>query len=86
MSGRLKVVSTCVNKLSTIYGQPVQQIVTYNVVLEKVEKRKRKWCMCTFQMSMVMSYWLDKNDDTGEMAAPMAILLLVCTNPAQRRL
>ena len=33
-----------------------------------------------------MSYWLAETDDTGEMAAPMAILLLVCTNPEQRRL
>ena len=34
----------------------------------------------------VPSKWVDKNDDTVEMAAPMAILLLVCTNPAQSKL
>lgn len=40
----------------------------------------------TFQIRMVMSYWLPDNVETGEMAAPIAILLFVCTNPEQRRL
>lgn len=40
----------------------------------------------TFQIRMVMSYWLASGDEMGEMAAPMAILLFVCTKPAQRRL
>lgn len=40
----------------------------------------------TFQMRIVMSYWLLEPKDTGEMAAPMAILLLVWINPEHRRL
>jgi hypothetical protein len=37
-------------------------------------------------MRMLISYWFPVYDDTGEMAAPMATLLFVCTNPEQRRL
>lgn len=40
----------------------------------------------TFQIRIVMSYWLPEKAETGEMAAPMAILLFVCTNPAHNRL
>lgn len=37
-------------------------------------------------MRMVMSNWLPENVETGEIAAPIAILLFVCTNPAHSRL
>lgn len=40
----------------------------------------------TFQTRMVISYWLPEKLETGEMAAPIAILLFVCTKPEQRRL
>lgn len=40
----------------------------------------------TFQMSIVTSYWLPSTEETGEMAAPMAILLFVWTNPEHNKL
>lgn len=41
---------------------------------------------CTFHMRIVMSYWFVPNDEIGEIAAPIAILLFVCMNPAHSRL
>lgn len=49
-------------------------------------KRVKGKDLQTFQIRMVMSYWLPEKVETGEMAAPIAILLFVCTKPEQRRL
>ena len=54
---------------------------------KKMEKNEKDVCVPSkWVWWWQLSYWLDKNDDTGEMAALMATLQLVCTNPAQRRL
>lgn len=55
-----------------------------------IEKRKNgtlvRFGKPTFQIRMVISYWSPLEAETGEMAAPMAICLLVCINPWHNKL